>query len=175
MQMFPILPVLKRLTRASKGPPTDFFPRFPSSQPAANPAVTTVTGDTALSMGDRRVSEEAMDALRGAMGEWASSRGAQVALDFREIEDAQVAQDEHCRHCKHCQVLLRPRAAADDEGCCQRSGLDSRICLCESRLSACIQVTLLRYWRRRGSGSLLGTVSTRSARGVWRRGGRRSA
>lgn len=100
----------------------------------ASPAVTTVTGDTAVSMGEGRISDEALEVLKEATNRWVKSNGGEEGEDFRNSEDAQLAQQEvgfidrgdfflfffmpsspkistgasqHIRHCKHCQARLR--------------------------------------------------------------------
>jgi hypothetical protein len=63
----------------------------------ASPAITTVTGDTAVSMGEGRVSEEALESLKEATRGWVASNGGHHdADDFRNSEDAKLAQQEVC-------------------------------------------------------------------------------
>ena len=61
----------------------------------ASPAITTVTGDTAVSMGEGRISDEAFESLKEATRGWVASNGGRHdADDFRNSEDAKLAQQE---------------------------------------------------------------------------------
>ena len=63
----------------------------------ANVKVRAVTGDDALSMGEGRLDESAMGALKTAYQE-----SSEPLLDFTASPDALVAQADHVSGCKHC-------------------------------------------------------------------------
>lgn len=76
----------------------------------ADPRITVVTGDTALSMGRTR-----LDADTVAQLEAAESGSTTTWRDYRNVADAHQAQSEHVKTCPHCRKKLLQKEAEAEE------------------------------------------------------------